>query len=306
MAKGDIGDPFFFTFTDGSSSGTIYPLGFGEAATALRVVHAGDAGVSVNILSGTITNITTLTGITNSLGTVITDSSGVAYSGSNPVPTTATISLPSGPGDGATATRFIQAGDSVSSIIVNSGTITTVTTLTGITNTIATANIDSSGVQYSGSNPIPAQNNLIAMTSNPAAVANAAVVIQRSDKIGRGVMVMYQVRELVATARASLISAALDTGLETTLLTGVASTFLDLVSVQCANTSTLAVNVDLRDNRVGGIITSLTIPANSVSTMKFDPPIPQNEAGNSWTATVSSNGVSGTTVNVSAQFVKNV
>lgn len=94
-------------------------------------------------------------GSSGTTATNIIDSSGVAYSGSNPLPTTATITLPFGPGDAATATRFIQAGDSVSSVVVNSGTITTVTTVTGITNTLATANIDSSGVQYSGSNPIP-------------------------------------------------------------------------------------------------------------------------------------------------------
>lgn len=77
----------------------------------------------------------------------IVDSSGVAYSGTNPLPTTASVTLSAavGQGDSDSALRTIQAGDSVSSVVVNSGTITTVTTLTGITNSVAAVNLDRDG-----------------------------------------------------------------------------------------------------------------------------------------------------------------
>jgi hypothetical protein len=107
------------------------PSGQGDAASATRVVIAGNSDASVVVNSGTITTVTTLTGITNSVATVLTDSTGVAYSGSNPVPTSATIALPFGPGDGATATRFIQAGDTVSSTNILQVNGTTVDTNTG-------------------------------------------------------------------------------------------------------------------------------------------------------------------------------
>lgn len=88
--------------------------------------------------------VTVVSGGTATTGSAVVDSSGVQYSGSNPLPVTvvagaststkaqignsdgdysvanplpvsATLTLPSGQGDSATATRFVQAGDSVSS-----------------------------------------------------------------------------------------------------------------------------------------------------------------------------------------------
>lgn len=126
----------------------------GDAAAALRVVIAGNSDASVVVNSGTITTVTTLTGITNSVAVALTDSGGVQYSTSNPIPVTNT-DLPKAQGDAATALRVVIAGNSDASVVVNSGTITTVTTLTGITNTVAVLNVDSGGVGYSGSNPLP-------------------------------------------------------------------------------------------------------------------------------------------------------
>lgn len=88
----------------------------------------------------------------------LVDSSGVAYSGSNPVPTSATLSVPQGQGDAATAMRVVVAGNSdvsVSATQVGTWNINTVTAVTGITNSVASALIDSAGNAYSGSNPFP-------------------------------------------------------------------------------------------------------------------------------------------------------
>lgn len=124
--------------------------GQGDSASALRTIQAGDSVSSVIVNSGTITAVT---GITNSVAATLVDSSGVAYSGSNPLPTTAsvTLSAATGQGDGASALRTIQAGDSVSSVVVNSGTITTVTTVTGITNTVMAVGDIASGALEDGS-----------------------------------------------------------------------------------------------------------------------------------------------------------
>lgn len=73
------------------------------------VQYSGSNPLSVQLTSGAGT-----------LAANIVDSSGVAYSGSNPLPTTATLSTPQGPGDAATAMRVVIAGNSDSSVQVNS------------------------------------------------------------------------------------------------------------------------------------------------------------------------------------------
>lgn len=117
------------------------PAGQGDSATATRIIQAGDSVSSVIVNSGTITTVSAVTGITNTVN-VRLDSPDGPYSAANPLPTTATISLPAGQGDEATATRVVQAGNSVSSVVVNSGTITAVT---GITNSVAVVNLDRDG-----------------------------------------------------------------------------------------------------------------------------------------------------------------
>lgn len=360
-----------------SSVFIVGPIAQGDAATAMRVVIAGNSDASVVVNSGTITTVTTLTGITNTVASSLVDSSGVQYSGSNPLPITGNITTTAGAtgqGDGASASRIIQAGDTVSSInilqingtapatglnetnsgvfrvvlmtdsvasvnivsgsssgatgqgdaasatrvviagnsdasvVVNSGTITTVTTLTGITNSVAAANIDSSGVQYSGSNPMPITTVgggpdsmfvLIAHTANPTAVADGADVRRMADKLGRQVMRPMQVRDLIATAYVSLA-----TGTETTLLAGVASTFLDLINVIGTNNSDAAVSVDLRDATGAGIITTLRIPANGTVGTNNTVPIPANTLATAWTADLPD--ITGTTVTLSALFSKEI
>lgn len=156
----------------------------------------------------------TVTFPTSSLAAALVDSSGVQYSGSNPLPITGSISVssgPTGPGDGAVALRIIQAGDTVSSVsvtsitgpigpgdaasalrvllagnadssvVVNSGTLTAVTTVGGITNSVQAALIDSGGVQYSGSNPVPVGGTLAAVTAVTSITNSVAVVALDRD-----------------------------------------------------------------------------------------------------------------------------
>lgn len=219
------------------------PAGQGDAATATRVVIAGNSDASVVVNSGTLTTVTTLTNITNSVSVALVDSSGVAYSGSNPLPTTASISLPFGPGDGATATRFIQAGDTVSSVVVNSGTITTVTTLTGITNSVAALIVDSGGIGYSGSNPFPTNNTQWGGTAVPTGLneTNAGVVrvVQMTDSsasVSATQVGTWNIATLTSITN-SVSSALTDSG-------GVQYSGTNPVPVTLANTgSTLNVNM---------------------------------------------------------------
>jgi hypothetical protein len=116
----------------------------------------------------------TVTSITNSVAATLIDSSGVGYSGSNPLPITGNITTSSGPvgqGDEATAARVVIAGNSAASVSATQVGTWNITTLTGITNSVASAIIDSSGVQYSTSNPFP-----VVITSGAAATSASNIV----------------------------------------------------------------------------------------------------------------------------------
>jgi hypothetical protein len=256
---------------------TTGPIAQGDSATALRVILAGNSDASVVVNSGTITTVTTLTGITNTVGVVAVDRDGTPQS-----------SGPVAQGDSASAFRVVVAGNSDASVVVNSGTLTTVTTLTSITNTVAAANVDSSGVQYSGSNPIP--TTLVgggpdsifvfqARTTLPTAVSDGADVRPKADKLGRGISRPVNARELIATAYITL-----STGTETTLLAGTAGQYIDLLQVVAANTSSVAQQVDFRCGTAGNIVLSLSIPANATAGAVLNTPWPQDATGNTWTA----------------------
>src|SRR3990167_194515 len=155
--------------------GNAVVVGTGYQDNAIRVVHATDAVVSTVVNSGTITAVTD---ITNSLKAALIDSSGVQYSGSNPLPVSATQSGTWNIGTVTTVTAVTDITNSLKAALIDSsgvqysgsnpfsvsaaqsgtwnvGTVTTVTAVTDVTNSLKSAIIDSSGVQYSGSNPVP-------------------------------------------------------------------------------------------------------------------------------------------------------
>lgn len=286
------------------------PVDNGDSATALRVVLAGNSAASVSASQVGTWNVqvqdgqaSTLTshqfnndfrgldvyvgGIFSTLGATLVDSGGNAYSGSNPTP---------------------------------------VVLAAGSNNTVAAMSVDSSGIGYSGSNPLPItlisgaltssiavgpssigtaddgsaplQQGGIARTANPVAVSGGQVVKASFDKIGRQLVRPLQVRDLIQTAYATLTN-----GTETTLLAGIAATFLDLIYITGANNSDAAVIVDLRAGTANGIVMSLTIPANGTAGVSLaGSPLPQDVAANTWTADMPD--ITGTTVYLSALFSK--
>lgn len=139
----------------------------------------------------------------------------------------------------------------------------------------------------------------VARQTNPTAVADGATVKASYDDLGRQVIIPYQVRDLVATA-----NIALSTGTETTLLAAVAGANLDLLQIVCANQSDAAVDVDFRAVTGGSVEFSLTVPADASAGFVPAIPWPQVNTGNNWTADMAD--ITGTTVNISALFVKNV
>lgn len=290
---------------DGSfyDSGTGFPVNIvGNVATLDVKQMSGDVS-SVVVNSGTITTVTTLTGITNSIASSLVDSSGVQYSGSNALPvyiasgssaSTAVVALdrdgnplttgPIGVGDAATALRVLLAGDAVGSVYVQ--------------NPVAQGDSATAlRIVHAGDVIVSTQTNNVAMTTLPTAAADAGIIYQKSDKLGRTLNRPVNVRELIATAYASIT-----TGTEVTLLTATAGQYLDLIYAMATNSSDAAVTVDLRAVNAGNIETSIRVPANGTAGVALPVPIPQSATGNAWTAKIPD--ITGTTVTISTLFSK--
>ena len=140
----------------------------------------------------------------------------------------------------------------------------------------------------------------VARTANPTAVDNTDRVDASFDDVGRQLVWPFQVRDLIATARASL-----STGTETTLLAGGgAGVFHDLLEITASNNSSAAQIVSIRDGTGGGVVRTITAEANKTVSLRFPVPVVQNTAAAAWTVDMAD--VTGTTITVDALFIKNV
>lgn len=137
--------------------------------------------------------------------------------------------------------------------------------------------------------------NAVARTTNPTAASDATQVQLSADKLGRGIMTPIQARELRLTAYASVTG-----GTETTLLAGVAGSYLDLVMLTASNNSDAAVSVDIRAVTAGNIVHTMRIPANSTAGWAPAFGWPQDATGNNWT--VDGPDETGRTLTFSALF----
>lgn len=313
----------------GYSGSNPVPVVITSGATATTAVNMVDSsGIAYSgsnpvpvagavVASGTVA----VSGISGTTAVANVDSSGIQYSGSNPFPMKIVTD--------ATATVNVVNVDSTGvyrSTFPVSGTVL----VSDITASLKSTLIDSSGVGYSGSNPVPVtlvsgglvstiavgsvvadavddgsapvQSGGIARTANPTAVAGGDVVKASYDDLGRQVMKVNQVRDLLSTAYVSLT-----TGTETTLLSATAGFYYDLVYIMGANNSDAVATVDIRGVSGGNILMTLVVPPYGTSGVSLPVPIPQTGSdgtGNNWTADM--NDITGTTVYVSALFSKEV
>lgn len=92
---------------------------------------------------------------------------------------------------------------------------------------------------------------------------------------------------------------------ETTIVTAVASTFLDIYGLVLSNTSATATEVTVRDATAGGTISSFMVPAGDTRgfMLPLDSAVPQATVNNNWTATCGSSVAS---LKISALYVKRV
>lgn len=170
-------------------------------------------------------------------------------------------------------------------------------TTPGTTNLVA-ANGDVAHDAADSGNPVKV--GAMARTSNPAAVANADRVNFIADKLGKQITV-GAIRELKGLQKTTITTS---TG-ETTIVSAVASTYLDLYGLILANTSATIVTVTIRDTTGGSAIAIIEVPANDTRgfMLPVDSAIPQTTVNTNWTA---QGDASITSLEITALYVKNV
>lgn len=139
-----------------------------------------------------------------------------------------------------------------------------------------------------------------AATQNPTAVTDGQAVDTMHDKLGKLVAV-GAIRILKGSQKTTLSNT---TG-ETTIITAVASTFLDLYGLILANTGATTTKVDIRNATGGSIIATLEVP--TLETRGFmlpvDSAVTQAIVNNNWTAQCAA---ATTAMEVTCFFVQNL
>lgn len=134
-------------------------------------------------------------------------------------------------------------------------------------------------------------------TALPVAVSDGQLVGIFGDKYGRIVTIAETVRDL----KTNITPITLSNTTETTLISQVASTFLDITSIIVNNTSTTAIRVDFRDSTGGTIQFFVECPAQDTRgfTNEF---FKQTTVNNNWTAQLSS---AVTDVRIAGTYISN-
>jgi hypothetical protein len=196
--------------------------------------------------------------------------------------------------DGTTWDRV--RGDSTDGLLVNLGTNNDV-----IQGTASSLKCEPAGnvAHDSADSGNPLKIGGIARQANPTAVTALDRTDAFFDDVGRLVVREGQCRDLI-TDQATTITASTS---ETTVLTAVAATFLDITAVVVANSSATPTEVTFKQSTGGTTRFVLACPANDQ--VVFTPPRPINQAAvnENWTATCAD---SVTSIFVYVQAEKNV
>lgn len=202
-------------------------------------------------------------------------------------------------GDAGTSSNIIQlAGTAIAanSGVTGAGTLRVVHAVDVGTSTNAQG--DTANASADAGNPV--KIGFVGKSANPTRVADGQRVNGLADLAGRQVTTLHQVRELVTDSNVALVR-----GVETTILTQVASTFLDLVMVTVANASTNAISVKIFESSGGLQRDTIQVPASDYRGKSYVVPMPQTSSAHDWTAQLTGSDISDSNVTVYMQALKN-
>lgn len=250
-------------------------------ASGASAVNIQDGGNSITV-DGTLTTTppaNASTNITQFGGTNVSTGTGASGAGIPRV----TISNDSS----------LAANQSVNLAQVAGGTAIT----SGVTGSQAVGGDTASGSSDAGN---PAKIGGVGRTTNPTAVTDGQRVNAIFDKLGKQVVV-NAVRDLKGVQQTTITSSTA----ETTIITAVASTFLDLYGLIITNTSATVTAVTIKDSTAGTTRAIFEIPATDTRGFMLNASNGINQAtvNNNWTATC---GTSVASIEITALFVKNI
>lgn len=206
-------------------------------------------------------------------------------------------------------------------VSVSTGVITTVNMATVNMTQIATGTVvlATTGVQkvgISGANAatfdaaigaaLPGNAILTAFrtaTLNPSPSTDALMVAPMSDKVGRQVVTVGHVRNLVVSTHMIVKGS---TANQTIIAAGGAGVFHDLASLTITTTFTTIGTLSINDGTATAIFLNYpnaNLAPGAPCVLFFQPPIPQTTANSNWRVTQSSSTMA---VNYNAVFIKNV
>jgi hypothetical protein len=299
-------------YTDGASAPT-HPIGTGiiynNGGTQTFVSAANPLPVSGSF---SLTNYALETG--GNLATLVTNTNKIPSLGqalaasSVPIVLTAiqqtALTPPSNTGYALDAS-LTTLNTSVNTLLKPASTLTAVTTVTNLSQMNGAALLMGNGVTGTGSQRVtlasdntgvanwghgatgattPTGATLGGATARqalPTAVTAGQLVGKNADLFGRQVVLPFGQRDIVLPMTQLTLTASTS---ETSLITAVASTFLDLISLVVINTSAIATQVDFRDSTGGTIRLSLYVPAGDMRGVVFSTPFPQAAVNTAWTA----------------------
>jgi len=176
-----------------------------------------------------------------------------------------------------------------------SGSLTTLTTVTTV-GTITNGGLAHDAVDSGSPHKIGGQ----ARITNPAAVADADRTNFIADKLGKQVVV-GSIRDLKVQQTTTITNSTT----ETTILTAVAATFLDVYGLIIANTSATVCSVAIKDSTAGTTRMTASILPGDTFTLLLPESAALNQAvvNTSWTATCSA---AVTSIVVTALAVRNI
>lgn len=147
---------------------------------------------------------------------------------------------------------------------------------------VVTAGLTASGASLTA-NPLTTGGR--ATTTNPTAVTDGQVVNAMYSKQGKLVVTLGSPRELKVQQQTTITASTS----ETTVLTAVASTFLDVYGVILTNTSATGVSVAFKDSTAGTERFRIYVPATETRGFMLPASCGHQQAvvNNNWTATSS-------------------
>jgi len=189
------------------------------------------------------------------------------------------------------AVQIVPSTNAIGSVILGNGTIT------NNIGTVSAVGSVANGATDSG-NPVKVGGK--AYTASPTAVTNAQRSDFITDKVGKQVVVQ-SIRDLKGDQATTITSSTT----ETTIVTAVASTFLDLYGLIITNTSATATEVIIRDVTAGTARFSFVVPPNDTRGFMLNESAAykQTTVNTAWTAQCVTSVAS---IKINAMYVRNI